>query len=108
VHSRSGTVGGRHRNMRGVKRTRKRYHGRSLPFTAEDYNEDEGRPYLDENGIHDVEGSRSTKKIIFSQCDRKLHLRSATPQTDDDFSTNESEEDPSYVEANDPTVRIRT
>jgi hypothetical protein len=37
-----------------------------------------------------------------------LHLRSATPQTDDDFSTDESDEDPRCVEANDPTVRIRT
>jgi len=108
VHSSCGTGGGRQRTTRGVKRTRKRYQGRSLPFTAEDYNEDEGRPHLDENGIHDAEGSRPTKKIIFSQRDRDLHLRSATPQTDDDFSTDESDEDPRCVEANDPTVRIRT
>ena len=108
VHSSRGTGGGRQRTTRGAKRTRKRYQGRSLPFTAEDYNEDEGRPHLDENGIHDAEGSRPTKKIIFSQRDRELHLRSATPQTDDDCSTDESEEDPRCVEANDPTVRIRT
>jgi hypothetical protein len=103
-----GRGGGRHRTTRGVKRTRKRYQGRSLPFTAEDYNEDEGRPHLDENGIQDAEGSRPTRKIIISQRDRELRLRSATPQTDDDFSTDESEEDPRCVEANDPTVRIRT
>ena len=108
VHSSRGRGGGRQRTTRGVKRTRKRYQGRSLPFTAEDYNEDEGRPHLDENGIHDAQGSRPTKKIIISQRDRELRLRSATPQTDDDFSTDESEEDPRCVEANDPTVRIRT
>lgn len=108
VHPSRGRGGGRQRTTRGVKRTRKRYQGRPLPFTAEDYNEDEGRPHLDENGIHDAEGSRPTKKIIISQHDRELHLRSATPQTDDDFSTDESEEDPRCVEANDPTVRIRT
>ena len=108
VHSSRGMGGRRQRTTRGVKHTRKRYRGRSLPFTAEDYNEDEGRPHLDENGIHDAEGSRLTKKIIFSQHDRELHLRSATPQTDDDCSTDESEEDPRCVEANDPTVRIRT
>jgi hypothetical protein len=108
VHSSRGRSGGRQRTTRGVKRTRKRYQGRSLPFTAEDYNEDEGRPHLDENGIQDAGGSRPTKKIIISQRDRELHLRSATPQTDDDFSTDESEEDPRCVEANDPTVRIRT
>jgi hypothetical protein len=108
VHSSRGTGGGRQRTTRGVKRTRKRYQGRLLPFIAKDYNEDEGRPHLDENDIQDAKGSRQTKKIIFSQRDRELHLRSATPQTDDDFSTDESEEDPRCVEANDLTIRIRT
>ena len=78
VHSSPDTGGGRLKTTRGVKRTRKRYQGRLLPFTAEDYNKDEGRPHLDENGIQDVEGSRPTKKIIVSQHDRELHLRSAT------------------------------
>jgi hypothetical protein len=106
VHSSRGMGGGRQRTTRGVKRNRKRYQERSLPFIAEGYNEDEGRPHLDENGIHDEEGSRPTKKIIFSQRDQDLHLRSATPQTDDDFSTDKSNEDPRCVEANDPTVQI--
>ena len=108
VKSSPGRSGGRQRTTRGVKRTRMRYQGRSLLFTAEDYNEDEGRPHLDENGIQDAEGSRSTKKIIISQLDRELHLQCGTPQTDDDFSTDESEENPRCVEGNDPTVRIRT
>ena len=69
VHSSRGTGGGRQRTTRGVKRTRKRYQGRSFLFTAEDYNEDEGRPHLNENGIQDVEGSRPTNKIIISQRD---------------------------------------
>ena len=105
VHLNPSTGGGRLRITRG---TRKRYQGISLPFTAEEYNEDGGRPHLDENGIHDAEGSRPTKKIIISQHDRELHLRSATPQSDDDFRTKESEEDPRCGEANDPTVQIRT
>ena len=109
VHSNCGTGGGRLRTTRGVKCTMKRYQGRSFPFTAEDCNEDQGRPHLDENfGIHDVEGSWPTKKIIISQHDREFHLWSATPQTNDDFSTDESEEDPRCIEANDPIVRIRT
>ena len=106
MHSSCGR--GRQRTTRDVKHTRKRYQRRSFSFTVEDYNEDDDRPHLDENGIHDAKGSRPTKKIIISQHDRELHLRSATPQTDDDFSTDESEEDPRCVEANDPTVRIRT
>jgi len=69
VHSSRGRGGGRQRTTRGVKRTRKRYQGRSFLFTAEDYNEDEGRPHLNENGIQDVEGSRPTNKIIISQRD---------------------------------------
>ena len=99
---------GRQRTTRDVKRTRKRYQGISFSLTIEDYNEDEDRPHLDENDIHDAKGSRPTKKVIISQHDRELHLRSATPQTDDDFNTYESKEDPRYIEANDPTVRIRT
>ena len=108
VHSSRDTGGGRERTTRGVKCTRKRYQERSLPFTAEDYNIDESRPHLDENGIHDAEGCRPTKKIIISQHDRELHLRSVTPQTDVDFSTGEFEEDPRCIEANNPIVRIRT
>ena len=67
VHLSRGTNGGCQRTTRGVKRTRKRYQGRSLPFITEDYNEYEGRPHLDANDIHDAEGSRPTKKIIISQ-----------------------------------------
>jgi hypothetical protein len=36
VHSSCGRGGGRQRTTRGVKRARKRYQGRSLPFTAKD------------------------------------------------------------------------
>ena len=69
VYSSRDTGGGRQRTTRGVKRTRKKYQGRLLPFTVEDYNEDEGRSHLDENDIHDAEGSRPTKKIIILQRD---------------------------------------
>ena len=37
-----------------------------LPFTAEDYNENEGKPHLDENGIQDAELSHNaTESCIF-------------------------------------------
>ena len=78
----------------------------ALRFTAEDYDESEGRPHLDENGIHDAEGSRHTKKLVVTKAEN-LCLRSVSPQTDDDLSTEDSEKDPRCVEANDPTVWIR-
>ena len=78
----------------------------ALRFTAEDYDESEGRPHLDENGIRDAEGSCRTKKLVVTRAEN-LRLRSMSPQTDDDLSTKDSEEDPRCVEANDPTIRIR-
>ena len=78
----------------------------ALQFSVEDYDESEGRPHLDENGIHDVEGSRCTKKLVVTRTEN-LRLRSVSPQTNDDLSTEDSKEDPQCVEANDPTVRIR-
>ena len=83
----------------------RRYQGTSLSFIAKDYNEDEGRPHLEKNGMHNAEGSRCTKKLIMTKHE-KLRLRSVTLQTDDDLSTDESEEDPRCVEANDSTVWI--
>ena len=77
----------------------------ALRFTAEDY-ESDGRPHLDENGIRDAEGSRRTKKLVVTRVEN-LRLRTVSPQTDDDLSTEDSEEDPRCVEANDLTVRIR-
>ena len=78
----------------------------ALRFTAEDYDESKGRPHLDENGIRDAEGSRRTKKLVVTRAEN-LRLRSVSPQTDDDLSTEDSEEDPRCVEANDPRIRIR-
>ena len=78
----------------------------ALRFTAEDYDESEGRPHLDENGIRDAEGSRRTKKLVVTRAEN-LCLRSVSLQIDDDLSIEDSEEDPRCVEANDPTVRIR-
>lgn len=106
VRSSRGRGGVMQRITRGVKR-RKRYQGTALRFSADDYDETEGRPPLDENGIRDPEGSRRTKKLVVTR-DDNLRLRSVSPQTDDDMSTDDSEEDPRCVEANDPTVRIRT
>ena len=77
-----------------------------LQFSAEDYDESKGRPHLDENGICDAEGSRRPKKLVVTRAEN-LHFRSMSPQTDDDLSTKDSEEDPRCVEANDPIVRIR-
>ena len=65
----------------------------ALRFTAKDYDESEGRPHLDENGIHDTEGSRRTKKLVVTRAEN-LRLRSVSPQIDDEFSTENSEEDP--------------
>ena len=78
----------------------------ALWFTTEDYDESKGRPHLDENGIRDAEGSRRTKKLVATRA-KNLRLRSVSPQTDDDLSTEDSEEDPRCVEANDPTMGIR-
>ena len=94
------------RTTRGLKHS-KRYQGTSLPFSTEGYDKDDSRPCLDENGIRNVEGSRRTKKLVLTR-DDNLRLRSVTPQTDDDLSTDDSEEDPRCVETNDPIVRIRT
>ena len=77
----------------------------ALWFSAEDYDESEGIPHLDENGIRDAEGSRRTKKLVVTKHDN-WRLRSESPQTDDDLSTKDSEEDPWCVEANDPIVWI--
>ena len=41
----------------------------ALRFTAEDYDESEGRPHLDENGIRDAEGSRRTKKLVVTRAE---------------------------------------
>ena len=105
VRSSRGNMGAGQRITRGMKR-RKRHQGMALRFTAEDYDESEGRPHLDENGIRDAEGSRRTKKLVVTRAEN-LRLRSVSPQTDDDLSTKDSEEDPRCVEANDPTIRIR-
>ena len=78
----------------------------ALRFSAEDYDESKGRPHLDENGIRDAKGSRYTKKLVVTM-DENLCLRSESPQTHDDLSIEDYEEDPRCVEANDPTVRIR-
>ena len=94
------------RTTRGLRHS-KRYQGTSLPFSTEDYDKDEDRPRLNENGIRDAEGSRRTKKLVLTTNDN-LCLRSVTPQTDDDLSTDDSKEDPRCVETNDPTVRIQT
>ena len=105
VRSSHGSMGAGRRITRGMKR-RKKHQGMVLRFTAEDYDESEGRPHLDENGIRDAEGSRCTKKLVVTRA-KNLRLRNVSPQTDDDLSTEDSEEDPRCVEANDPTVRIR-
>ena len=78
----------------------------ALWFTAEDYDESKGRPHLDENGIGDAEGCRRTKKLVVTRAEN-LCLRSVSPQIDDDLSTEDFEEDPWCVEANDPTIRIK-
>ena len=105
VRSSRRSMGVDQRITRGMKR-RKRHQGMALRFTAEDYDESEGRPHLDENGIRDVESSRRTKKLVVTRAEN-LRLKSVSPQTDDDLSTKDSEEDPRCIEANDPTIRIR-
>ena len=105
VRSSRGSMGAGQRITRGMKR-RKRHQGMALRFTTEDYDESKGRPHLDENGIRDAEGSRRTKKLVVTRAEN-LRLRSVGPQTDDDLSTEDSEEDPRCIEANDPTIWIR-
>ena len=56
VHLSCGRNEGREKTAKRVK-CWKRYQGTSLLFTIEDYNENEGRPHLDKNGIHNVDGS---------------------------------------------------
>ena len=105
VRSSRGSMGAGQRITRGMKR-QKRHQGMALRFTAEDYDESESRPHLDENGIRDAIGSCCTKKLVVTRAEN-LRFRSVSPQTDDDLSTEDSEEDPRCVEANDPTIRIR-
>ena len=105
VRSNRGSMEAGQRITREMKR-RKRHQSMALWFTAEDYDESEDRPHLDENGIRDAEGSRRTKKLVVTRVEN-LCVRSVSPQTDDDLSTEDSEEDPWCVEANDPIVRIR-
>ena len=105
VRSSRESMGAGQRITRGMKR-QKRHQGMALRFTAEDYDESEGRPHLDDNGIRDAEGSHRTKKLVVTRAEN-LRLRSMSPQTDDDLSTEDSEEDPRCVEANDPTIWIR-
>ena len=91
---------------RGAKRQR-RYQGRQTPFVGDDYDVAEGMPHLDEHRIRDVESSQRTKKLVTGR--GSLHLRSVSPQEDDDnMSTEESDVDPRYMEPNDLTVCIRT
>ena len=78
----------------------------ALWFSTEDYDESEGRPHLDKNGIRGAEGSRRTKKLVATRVEN-LRFRSVSPQTNDDLSIEDSEEDPRCVKANDPTVQIR-
>ncbi len=94
---------GRRRTTRGVKRAR--YQGRPIRFVGEDYDPSDGRPNLDENGLCDVEGSRPTRRLVVTR-DERLRLRAVTPRSDDDESTDDSDEDPRCLEANDPTVRL--
>ena len=105
VRSNCGSIGPGQRITRGMKR-RKRHQGMALQFSVEDYDESEGRAHLDENGIRDAEGSYHTKKLVVTK-DENLSLRSESPQTNDDLSTRDFEEDPRCVEANDPIVWIR-
>ena len=53
-----------------------------------------------------MEGFYRTKKLVVLRHEN-LCLKSESPQTDDDLSAKDSKEDPRYVEANDPTVRIQ-
>ena len=92
VRSNRGSIGAGQRIIRGMKR-RKRHQGMALRFSPMDYDESEGRPHLDENGIRDAEGSRRTKKLVVTMVEN-LRLRSVSPQIDDDLSTEDSEEDP--------------
>jgi hypothetical protein len=97
---------GHRRTTRGVKR-QCRYQGRAYRFAGDDYDPSDGRPNLDENGVRDIDGSRPTRRLVVTR-DERLRLRSVSPQSDDDESTDDSDEDPRCIEANDPTVRFRT
>ena len=68
------------RTTRGAKR-RKRYQGRQTPFVGDDYHVADGMPHLNEHGIRDVESSQRTKKLVTGR--GSLHLRSVSPQEDD-------------------------
>ena len=50
----------------------------ALWFGAKDYNESEGKPHLDGNGICDAEGSRCTKKLVVTRNDN-LCFRNESP-----------------------------
>ena len=89
VRSNYGSMGAGQRITRGMKR-RKMHQGMALRFIVEDYDESEGRPHLDENGIRDAEGSHRTKKLVVTRAEN-LRFRSVSPQTDDDLSTEDSE-----------------
>jgi Protein of unknown function (DUF 659)/hAT family C-terminal dimerisation region len=107
VPSSSGTSFiGRRRTTRGIKR-RCRNQGRATQFVGEDYDPSDGRPNLDDNGICDAEGSRPTRRLVVTR-NLNICLQSTSPQSDDNETTDESDEDPRCVEANDPTVRMRT
>ena len=77
VRSNHGSIGAGQRITRGMKR-RKRHQGMTLWFSAKDYNENEGRPHLDENGIRDTEGFHRTKKLVVTK-DENLRLRNESP-----------------------------
>ena len=65
----------------------------------DDYDVTDGMPHLDEHGIHDVESSQQTKKLVIGR--GSLRLRSVSPQEDDDnTSTEESDVDPRCMEPN--------
>ena len=106
VWSNRGSMGVGQRITRGMKR-RKKHQGMALWFTAEDYDESDCRPHLDENGIRDADGFRRTKKLVVTRAEN-LGLTIVSPQTDDDLSTKDSEEDPQCIEANDPCRNTKT
>ena len=70
VCSNRGSIGAGQRITRRMK-CRKRHQGMALWFSTEDYDESEGRPHLDENGICDVEGSRRTKKLVVTRAQER-------------------------------------
>ena len=52
---------------------------------------------MDEHGIRNAEGSHHTKKLVLTR-DDNLRFRSVTLQTKYDLSTDDSKEDPRFVE----------